>query len=143
VGALFRILDLGVEEYLLNSALMGIVAQRLIRKVCTKCKKSYQPTLEDADLFSKIVGRFPKQLVRGEGCEECSELTFKGRTGIFEVLVMTSRVRDLLRSKINEDDLRNKLIKEGFVTLLRDGLEKAETGVTTIDEVLRNSLRVV
>jgi type II secretory ATPase GspE/PulE/Tfp pilus assembly ATPase PilB-like protein len=143
VGALFRLLDLGIETYLLNSSLMGIVAQRLVRRACTKCRKAYQPNQIELDLFEKIVGRAPKQLIKGEGCSNCNNLSFKGRTGIFEVLVMNANIRDLIRSKINEDDLRSELIKGGFLTLLRDGLEKAEQGVTTVDEVLRNSLRVV
>jgi len=143
VGALFRLLDLGIETYLLNSSLMGIVAQRLVRRACTKCRKAYQPNQIELDLFEKIMGRVPKQLIKGEGCSNCNNLAFKGRTGIFEVLVMNANIRDLIRSKINEDELRDELVKGGFLTLLRDGLEKAEQGVTTVDEVLRNSLRVV
>lgn len=143
IGALFRLLDLGIETYLLNSSLMGIVAQRLVRRVCPSCKKTYAPTQSELELFEKIIGRAPKQLVRGQGCSNCQGLSFKGRTGIFEVIVMDANVRSLLRGKVNEVELRDELIRQGFVTLLRDGLEKAETGITTIEEVLRNSMRVV
>jgi type II secretory ATPase GspE/PulE/Tfp pilus assembly ATPase PilB-like protein len=143
VGALFRLLDLGIETYLLNSSLMGIVAQRLVRRACPNCRKAYQPDQVEIELFERVMGRAPKQLTKGEGCTNCNNLAFKGRTGIFEVLVMDAHTRDLLRSKVNEDELREELIKGGFLTLLRDGLEKAEQGVTTVDEVLRNSLRVV
>jgi type IV pilus assembly protein PilB len=143
IRALFRLLDLGVEAYLLNSSLMGIVAQRLVRKICPDCKAPYQPTQDEADLFKKVVGRAPKQLIRGQGCVKCQHMAYKGRTGIFEVFTMNARVRELLRKKVNEDSLRDALINEGFVTLLRDGLEKAEQGQTTIDEVLRNSLRII
>jgi type II secretory ATPase GspE/PulE/Tfp pilus assembly ATPase PilB-like protein len=143
VGALFRLLDLGIESYLLNSALMGIVAQRLVRRVCPSCRKTYTPSQNELDFFEKIEGRAPKQLVKGEGCSVCNNISYKGRMGIFEVLVMDGHVRDLLRSKVNEDELRTELVKEGFVSLLRDGLGKAEQGETTIEEVLRNSMRVV
>ena len=143
IRALFRLLDLGIEAYLLNSSLMGIVAQRLVRKICTSCREPYEPKEDEIELFKGVVGRAPKQLLRGRGCQVCQNLTYKGRTGIFEVFTMNARVRGLIRSKVNEDILRDTLIKEGFVTLLRDGLEKAEQGITTIDEVLRNSLRVV
>jgi len=143
VGALFRLLDLGIDYYFLNASLMGIVAQRLVRRVCQSCKAPYEPSQNEVDLFTKIIGRPPKQLVRGRGCEECRNLTYHGRMGLFEVFAMTPRVRSLIRSKANEDILRESLMKEGFVTLLRDGLEKAEQGETTIEEVLRNSLRVV
>jgi type II secretory ATPase GspE/PulE/Tfp pilus assembly ATPase PilB-like protein len=141
-GALFRLQDLGIETYLLNSALMGIVAQRLVRRICPKCKKPYEANPVELELFQKIVGRHPKQLLKGEGCTNCKGLAFKGRTGIFEVLPVNSRVRGMLRNKVSEDDLRERLSEEGFVTLLRDGLEKAEQGITTVNEVLRNSLRV-
>lgn len=142
VGALFRLLDLGVESYLLNSSLMGIVSQRLIRVNCQSCQEQYEPSRTELDLFEKIVGRVPKQLMKARGCSACKELAYKGRTGIFEVLNINTKVRSLIRSKVNEDVLRERLAKEGFVTLLRDGLEKTEQGITTIDEVLRNSLKV-
>lgn len=141
VGSLFRLLDLGIETYLLNSALIGLVAQRLVRRICPSCKKPYQPTKDEIDIFQKHIGRPPKQLAKGEGCDACNNLGFKGRMGIFEVLVVNSALRELIRSKSNESDLRETLIKNNFTTLLRDGLEKAEQGQTTVKEVLRNSLR--
>jgi type IV pilus assembly protein PilB len=141
VGALFRLLDLGVETYLLNSALTGIISQRLVRRVCQKCKGMYTPNLIEIDLFHKAVGRAPRGLVSAPGCPECQGLGFKGRMGIFEVLVIDAQVRGLIRSKTNESEMRDTLIREGFITLLRDGLEKSEQGLTTVSEVLRNSLR--
>jgi type II secretory ATPase GspE/PulE/Tfp pilus assembly ATPase PilB-like protein len=81
--------------------------------------------------------------MKAEGCLECRNLGYKGRMGIYEVLAITSRVRGLIRDKVNEEQLREAMIKGGFTTLLKDGLEKAEQGFTTIEEVLRNSLRVV
>ena len=142
VGALFRLLDLDIETYLLNSSLMGIVAQRLIRKICTSCKESVAIGKDEADLFQKAVGRPPRQLFTSRGCEYCASLGFKGRMGIYEVLVINSKIRELLRNQVTETDLREKLIFEGYDTLLRDGLLKAEAGLTTVDEVLRNSLRI-
>jgi len=143
VGALFRLLDLGIESYLLNSALVGIVAQRLVRRVCPSCREIYTPDTDELAIFQKIVGRPSKQLIRGKGCANCSNLTYKGRTGIFEVLAMNAHIRDMLRAKASEDKLREELIKGGFLTLLKDGLEKAEEGVTTLNEVIRNSFKVV
>lgn len=141
IGALFRLLDLGIESYLLNSALSGIIAQRLIRKLCASCAVDYTAGLNEVDLFQKIVGRPPKQLKKQVGCEQCKNIGFRGRMGIFEVMVMNSKVRGMIRDKVSETELRDRLVKEGFVTLLKDGLEKAEAGLTTIQEVLRNSLR--
>lgn len=142
VGALFRILDLGIESYLMNSALTGIVAQRLVRRLCPSCKQGYSPEADEIELFKKHVGRVPKTLAKSLGCEECGFLGFKGRMGIFEVMTMTPHIRSLLRQKANESEIRDALAKEGFVTLLKDGFLKAEEGLTTISEVLRNSLRV-
>jgi type IV pilus assembly protein PilB len=142
VGALFRLLDLGIETYLLNSSLMGIVAQRLIRKICSSCKESKTISKDESDLFQKAVGRSPKQLFTSKGCEYCESIGFKGRMGIYEVLLIDSKIRELVRNHVSETDLRNNLIREGYETLLRDGLLKAEQGLTTAEEVLRNSLRI-
>jgi len=144
IGALYRLLDLGIESYLLNSSLMGIVAQRLVRVNCSVCKKPYQPEQFEIDLFAQVVGKVPIQLFESIGCEKCNHLRFKGRIGIFEVLEMNAKVRSLIRNKISEEELRAKLIEESLLTtLLKDGLMKAETGLTTVKEVLRNSLRIV
>jgi type IV pilus assembly protein PilB len=143
VGALFRLMDLDIEIYLLNSVLRGIVAQRLVRRVCENCREAYQPSDDEINLFNKVLGRPPKQLMKGKGCGQCQNLSFRGRTGIYEVLVMNAKIRDLLRKKSSEDELRDTLFKGGFATLLSDGLEKCEKGLTTVDEVLRNSLRTI
>ena len=142
VGAIFRLLDLGIETYLLNSSLMGIVAQRLVRKICPSCKEGVTITKDESDLFQKAVGRPPRMLFRSRGCEFCASIGFKGRMGIYEVLVIDPNIRELIRKRVTETDLRNNLILGGGETLLKDGLLKAEAGLTTVDEVLRNSLRV-
>lgn len=142
VGALFRLLDLGIESYLLNSSILGIIAQRLVRKSCVACRAPYQPNQDELEIFNKVTGRSPKQLVKSSGCPQCKNIGYKGRMGIFEVLLVDSQVRSLIRSRVNETQLRDKLIKANFVTLLKDGFEKAEQGHTTLEEVLRNSLRV-
>jgi type II secretory ATPase GspE/PulE/Tfp pilus assembly ATPase PilB-like protein len=142
VGALFRLLDLGIESYLLNSSLLGIIAQRLVRKACVTCRAPYQPNQDELEIFNKVTGRAPKQLVKSSGCPQCKNIGYKGRMGIFEVMLIDSQVRSLIRSRVNETELRQKLIKANFVTLMRDGFEKAEQGHTTLEEVLRNSLRV-
>lgn len=141
VGALFRLLDLDNKIYLLNASLVGIVSQRLVRKTCEYCRKPYEPSNEEIAFFQEVMGRKPQQLVKGQGCQVCKNMAYKGRTGIFEVMRMSSKIRDLMRDKLNEDALRSSLRKSGFKTLLMDGLEKSEQGITTVDEVLRNSLR--
>jgi type II secretory ATPase GspE/PulE/Tfp pilus assembly ATPase PilB-like protein len=140
-GALFRILDLGIESYLLNSSLTGIVAQRLVRKICPDCKTEYQPSPAEVELFQKQIGKKPEKLFKGKGCFSCQNLSYQGRTGIFEVLVMNASIRDLLRRKTNEDQLRQNLNENGFITFLKDGLQKVELGFTTFEEVIKNSRR--
>ncbi len=142
VGALFRLLDLGIEPYLLNSSLVGIVAQRLVRRVCDGCKTISQGKADEMDVFKKIMGRVPKQLVGSKGCIACKNSGFKGRLGIFEVLVMTAEIRDYVRDKVSEHEMREKIFRAPGLTLIGDGMEKAETGLTTISEVLRSGLRM-
>ncbi len=142
VGALFRLLDLEIESYLLNSVLVGVVAQRLVRRNCEACKVPYAPTQDEVDLYTKVMGKVPEKLYKGTGCAKCQNIGYKGRLGIFEVLVVDSMVRNLVRNKANESELRKELINGGLITLLRDGLEKAGEGLTTPNEVLRNSLRI-
>src|SRR3989344_2239871 len=142
VGALFRLLDLGVESYFVNSSLLGIVAQRLVRNICQGCKEEYKPDSKEIELFTQILGRPPKRVMKGKGCPACQNLAFKGRLGIFEVMVMTATVRDMLRKKVNEDVFRKGLMDAGFITLLKDGLDKVEQGLTTVEEVLTSSFRV-
>jgi len=141
VGALFRMLDLGVETYLLNSSLVGIVAQRLTRRNCPACIQPYTPTQEEIDLFTNIVGRPPNKLFKSKGCPTCQNLAYKGRIGVYEVLRIDAKVRGLIRTKASEETFRETLKQMSFNTLLKDGLLKCEQGITTIDEVLRNSLR--
>ncbi len=142
VGTIYRLLDLGIESYFLNSAVLGIVAQRLVRRNCDVCKEPATSTPDEVALFQKVMGRQPKQLMRGKGCPECKNLGYRGRTAIFEVLRMNSNVRDLIRRGVAEDELRSTLTKnEGLITLLADGLQKCEQGITTIEEVWKNNLK--
>lgn len=143
IGALFRLFDLGIETHFLNSTLNGIIAQRLVRKLCDSCKKTKQATQEDTELFEKIIGRAPKQLFSPVGCAECKSIGYKGRLGVFEVLAFDSEIRTMVRNKTNEDKMRKELKESDFVTLMKDGLQKAEQGLTTVSEVLRNSIRTV
>lgn len=141
IGALFRILDLGVESYLLNPAVSGIVSQRLVRKNCPDCSAQYQPNDIEIDFFQKQLNKKPDKLFKSQGCLSCKNISFKGRIGVFEVLKLDSNIKDKIRSKASEHDLRNYLKEQNFTTIFKDGLIKAEIGLTTVDEVLKNCLR--
>ncbi len=142
VGAFFRLLDLGIEPYLLNSSLVGIIAQRLVRQICDDCKIESKATDEDIKIFSKVMGRAPKQTFQGKGCATCKNSGYKGRIGIFEVLPVSAEIRDFVRDKVSEHELRNKIFQDPTLTLIGDGMAKVEQGKTTIEEVLRSGLRM-
>lgn len=142
VGVIFRLLDLDIEPFLINSSLRGIVSQRLVRRVCQKCKEKVEVDPNTNEFFTKVIGRPPQQIVKGKGCESCQYLGYSGRVGIYEVLKWDSFARNLVRSSQHEDRIRQMMKQQGYKSLLVDGLLKAEAGITTIEEVLRNSLRV-
>lgn len=142
VGVIYRLLDLGIDSYILNASLRGIVSQRLVRRICPVCKEQYSPTADEIHLYQNYLGRKPTVLYRGKGCNNCQNLGYTGRMGIYEMLKMDAGIRTFIREQTPEDTMRNSLIQKGFITLIRDGLLKAEQGVTTVDEVTRHSLRV-
>jgi len=141
IGVIFRLLDLGIETYLFNASLRGIIGQRLVRRNCLQCLQAYPPTQEEIDIFQKVIGRPPQQLMRSRGCPACQNLGYSGRLGIYEILKLNSDIRNLIRERKSEDEIREVLTNKHFMTLLVDGLLKCEQGLTTIEEVMRNSLR--
>ena len=142
VGVIYRLLDLDIETYLLNSSLRGIIAQRLVRRVCEHCRQMRSPTEDERKMFQDILGQVPEQIPQAMGCINCQNLGYKGRIGIYEVLTVDAQVRTLIRDQSSEDKLRQTLKTNNFITLLMDGLGKCSQGMTTTDEVLRNTFRV-
>jgi len=135
-----RLLDLGVEPYLIASTVNVVIGQRLVRKICPDCKSSYKPTKAELNsikhLLPKNFGTKGK-LYRGTGCESCNDSGYKGRIGIHEVLLVEKQIRDAILSKSSTNVLREIAEKQGVKTMIQDGLEKAAAGITTIAEVLR------
>jgi general secretion pathway protein E len=136
-GALTRLLDMGVEPYLVASVLEGILAQRLVRLVCAACRTPTDP--EPKDLRAMGVEAVPAdaRLVHGRGCAECRGTGYRGRTGIYELLPMTDELRSLTLRKTPGHEVRQRAIAAGMVTLRQDGWTKCCRSMTTIDEVLR------
>jgi len=134
-GALPRLIDMEVEPFLVASAICGVLAQRLVRRICSNCKVSYQP--DAAEL--KAIGMSGQQvtLYRGEGCRACSNTGYKGRAGIYEVLTMNPEIRALVVDNSPSDKIRAAGIRGGMKLLREDGIEKALQGLTTVEEVLR------
>ena len=133
-----RLLDIGIPRYLVASVLIGIIAQRLVRTVCPDCKAPASP---DAAAVVGL-GLSPASLaggqyMAGKGCLKCQESGYKGRTGVFEILLMDSRIRDLILRGSTEEDIRLAAQEAGMQNLVENGLAKAKAGVTTIDELVR------
>lgn len=136
-GAVTRMLDMGMEPFLVSSSLIGVLAQRLVRKICLKCKEKYAPTpeaLKDIGLLNE-----PRTTVfyKGKGCSECMNTGYKGRIGIFELMLPDEAIRNLIIAKASADEIRKRALVLGMTTLMDDGIDKIKQGVTTAEEVLR------
>lgn len=132
-GAMTRLMDMGVENYLVSSTLIGVVAQRLVRRICNSCKVQYPVPQE----LKKELRIEQDHLWRGAGCEKCSNTGYRGRIGIFELLVINDEIRNMIMEKATSRELREKAISLGMKTLRQDGIEKVVKGITTAEEVLR------
>ena len=136
IGAISRMIDMGVEPYLLSSALIGVIGQRLVRTVCPSCKTSYVASPEILQRYGWNDKKNMK-LVQGRGCEECYDSGYKGRMGIHEVLEADSRLQDLITGNPSRDELEQYLKNSKHKSLFDDGLERVVGGYTTIEEVSR------
>ncbi len=133
-SSLTRLIDMGLEPFLISSSLILIVAQRLVRQVCPKCKEDHSPSPAALkDLGLDVATKF----FHGKGCPACKNSGFTGRIGIFEVLIINEAIRKMIEAKSSADVIRKKAIELGMKTLREDGLEKAKQGVTTLEEILR------
>lgn len=133
-GALTRLVDMGVEPFLISSSLLGVVAQRLVRRICPECREPYQ---EDPAVLRELEMDVDQVLWKGKGCPACMESGYRGRTGIFELLVIDSEVRRLLTSGADSVAIKEVATAKGMTTLFEDGLRKVKEGVTTLSEVMR------
>ncbi len=136
-GAVTRLLDMGVEPYLIASVLEGVLAQRLVRLICAGCRKPYEPDV--SELRALGVDRVPAtaRLSRGAGCDDCRGTGYRGRTGIYEFMGMSEDIRSLALRKTPGHEIRQRAVAAGMTTLRQDGWSKCCLGVTTVEEVLR------
>jgi general secretion pathway protein E len=136
ISAVPRLLDLGIPEYLVAATLEGVLAQRLVRRVCSNCRVEYQPAPETVSL---VAGRSfrPVPFLRGAGCSMCRGTGFRGRLGLFELLTITDDLRDAIVAHASRAQLRAIAAAAGLVPLRSDGWQKVEAGLTTVDEVAR------
>jgi general secretion pathway protein E len=136
VSAVPRLLDLGIPEYLVAATLEGVLAQRLVRRVCPVCRVEYEPAPETVSLVAgRPIDRVT--LIRGAGCTHCRGTGFRGRLGLFELFVITDDLRDAIASRAPRAQLRALAVAAGLVPLRSDGWQKVEAGLTTVEEVVR------
>jgi general secretion pathway protein E len=136
-GAVTRLLDMGVEPFLVSSSLECLIAQRLVRLICPDCKTKIKPTkqiLEDLGLKEDIN---KVEVFEGKGCEACKFTGYKGRTAIYEILRLNEEIRQMVLTKASSQDIKRKAIQQGMKTLFLDGWKKVLAGKTTISEIVR------
>jgi general secretion pathway protein E len=135
-GAVTRLQDMGVESYLISSSLLAIQAQRLVRRVCTDCGHEHPLTDDEAVVLEISKADYP-HVRRGAGCERCAGTGYRGRIGLYELLVMTDTLRHEVATGADANVIRAQAVKEGMKTLRQDALEKLAAGLTTPEEVVR------
>ncbi len=133
-STVIRLMDMGVEPYLLVSTLRGIVAQRLVRSICPSCREEYIPDHTECNLVGIEPG---KKLIHGSGCRECRNTGYKGRIAIFEVMVINEELRQALIQRFSLDKIRKIALSAGMITLREAGIRKVLAGVTTVSELVR------
>ena len=138
VGVLFRLLDLGIESFLVSSALIGVVSQRLVRRVCPHCRRTSRAPIEGQLAYQKEMGEEQTEFIYGRGCNSCANTGYMGRTAVFEILPISEEVRRMLLTGASAAQIRAQAQKEGMVSMWRDGMLKVKAGITTPCEVLRN-----
>ena len=142
VGVVFRLLDLGVEPFLVSSALIGVVAQRMVRRICPYCAHPVDVPLIEQITYSKEIGEERSEFLYGSGCKSCAHTGYQGRTGIFEILYMSDEIRMMVLNGTTATQLRTQAIKEGMISLMKDGMLKVKADITTPSEVLSNAYSI-
>jgi general secretion pathway protein E len=135
-GAVTRLQDMGIESYLISSSLIATMAQRLVRKVCEHCAETYPLSQEEADILAVNPQQYP-HVRRGRGCERCATTGYRGRLGLYELLLVSDNVRHVIGSGGDANQIRNQATQEGMRTLRQDALEKLSQGITTPEEIVR------
>jgi type IV pilus assembly protein PilB len=133
-GSIVRLLNMGVEPFLISSSIILVAAQRLVRKICSHCKEPYKI---DERMAKRLNLDPKKKTYRGKGCKDCLDTGYKGRTGLIEVLPLTTKVRELICRKAKEFEIKDAARKGGMTTLRENGLASVEQGLTTVEEIVR------
>ncbi len=135
-GAITRLQDMGIDTYLISSSVIAVMAQRLVRRICPHCTESVQISEEEAELLEINKDECP-EIKRGKGCERCGNTGYKGRLGLYELLLISDEIRHVIGSGGDANAIRKQAVKEGLRTLRKDAMEKLYQGITTPEEIVR------
>ena len=138
VAALHRFLDMGIESFLIASSVLGVVGQRLVRRICDNCKTAYTPSVEELEFYAQAGGEPKKTFFHGSGCNLCSGTGFSDRIGVYELLTVTPEIKRLVVGWATQDELRRMAVKQGMRTLRDEAISLVDQDLTTIGEVVRN-----
>jgi type II secretory ATPase GspE/PulE/Tfp pilus assembly ATPase PilB-like protein len=139
ISIIFRLIDLGVEPYLISPTLISAVSQRMVRRICPYCKVQTPISAVEEAAYCKEMGEKPGPMFKGKGCNMCANTGFRGRVALIELLGLGENIRKLILSGASSDEMKNAALQEGMVSIQRDGMIKASQGTTTISEVLRST----
>ena len=137
-GTLYRLIHLGIDRYLINSSVLGMVSQRLLRVSCPHCREETPASEDEAKLFELETGNALKNYQKGVGCTYCQNTGYLGRTGVFELLILNNDLRQMFAQGASSNELKAAAVENGMISMFHDGLMKVQQGVTTPQEVLRN-----
>jgi type IV pilus assembly protein PilB len=138
-GAVTRLLDLGVAPYLLSASLRGVLAQRLVRRICASCKTEYDPPATIKRIVAAEGGDVPKYY-RGVGCKKCRNTGYAGRIAIHELFIPDDDILEMINEHLSAKRLRAEALEKGMIPLQRDGIEKVKAGIVSIEEILRTAV---
>ena len=136
-GTFFRLIHLGIDHYLINSSVLAMISQRLIRLTCPHCGVKTSPSKEIAQIYQNETGEPLKEIFKGEGCTYCHGSGYLGRTGVYELLFVTNKIRQMLSAGASSSEIKSAAMEAGMLSMLKDGLLKVKQGLTTPTEVLR------
>jgi type IV pilus assembly protein PilB len=137
ISIIYRLIDLGIDPFLISSTLIAVISQRMARVTCNYCKKEHPLTLEEKAFYEEEMKEEAPIGYMGSGCSFCAHTGFLGRTGIFELLVMTEEIRNAIHKNASHDEIRKIALQQGMNSLKRDGLLKVKNGITTVKEIMR------
>ena len=136
VSMMSRLIDLGVEPALVSSTLIALVSQRMVRRICTNCRTTAVPTVVEQGIYMREMGQELSMVYKGTGCHLCANTGYRGRIGVFEMLIVSEEIQKKLINHAGIGELREQAIHEGIYSMKRDGLIKVREGITTFEEVM-------